>query len=180
MKTVFIALAVWTLLRASAPAQIAPGLDGTRFYSPAVNLERVEIGVLRTATKSVDIARYSFTDRELAEELVALAHAGVKIRVYRDRTEYQHEAERSDLNTTAILAAAGIEVRIKGQKDLMHLKAYRVDGCVRTGSANWSPTGLKHQDNDVRYECSPEAAEQFSREFEELWQRPSNLAVIGR
>ena len=45
---------------------------------------------------------YSFTDRELAQELVDLARSGVKIRVYRDRSEYQQEMERSDLNTSAI------------------------------------------------------------------------------
>jgi phosphatidylserine/phosphatidylglycerophosphate/cardiolipin synthase-like enzyme len=37
--------------------------------------------MLRTAKVSVDVAMYSFTDRELAEELVALAHSGVKVRV---------------------------------------------------------------------------------------------------
>ena len=89
--------------------------------------------------------------------------------------------ERSDLNTTAMLVAVGIEVRIKGQKDLMHLKSYAVDGtCVRTGSANWSPTGLRRQDNDVRYDCSPAAVEAYSREFDELWQRPMNLDVSGK
>ena len=58
--------------------------------------------MLRSAKGSVDIAMYSFTDRELAEELVDLARSGIKIRVYRDRTEYQQEVERSDLNTTAM------------------------------------------------------------------------------
>ena len=133
--------------------------------------------MLRSAKKSVDIAMYSFTDRHRAPALGELSGAGVMFRVYRARTDYRQDMDRSDLNTTAILTAAGIEVRIKGQKDLMHLKAYRSDGCVRTGSANWSPTGLKRQDNDVRYECSPAAAEQFSSEFEELWRRPSNLIV---
>ena len=178
MKTLSISFAL-ALILPTALAEQTPALDGMHLYSPATNLEQSELEMLRSAKSSVDIAMYSFTDRELAEELVDLARSGVKIRVYRDRTEYQHEVERSDLNTTAMLTAAGIEVRIKGQKDLMHLKSYRAGGCVRTGSANWSPTGLKRQDNDVRYECSPAAAEQFGREFEELWQRPSNL-IVGR
>ena len=39
----------------------------------------------------------------------------------------------------------------------MHLKSYAVDGgLLRTGSAKWSPTGLKRQDNDVPYETSLE------------------------
>ena len=180
MKILAIPFALALFIPAALGAQ-TPSLDGAHLYSPATNLEQSELTMLRTAKRSVDIAMYSFTDREIAEELVELARVGVKVRVYRDRTEYQHEAERSDLNTTAMLTGAGIEVRIKGQKDLMHLKSYAIDGtCVRTGSANWSPTGLKRQDNDVRYECSPAAAEQFARKFEELWRRPSNLSVSGQ
>ena len=49
----------------------------------------------------------------------------------------------------------------------MHLKSYAIDGrMLRTGSANWSPTGLKRQDNDVRYEVSTEAVKRFERKFE--------------
>lgn len=38
-------------------------------YSPGTKLERSEMVQLDTATRSVDVAMYSFTDRELAEEL---------------------------------------------------------------------------------------------------------------
>ena len=51
-------------------------------YSPETNLERSEPAQLETATRSVDVAMYSFTDRELAEELAALARKGVRVRVY--------------------------------------------------------------------------------------------------
>lgn len=88
--------------------------------------------------------------------------------MYRDREQFQQEAQSGRVTTTSILAAAGIVVRIKGARDLMHLKSYVVDRrLLRTGSANWSPTGLKRQDNDVRYEASPEAAERFEVKFEE-------------
>ncbi len=57
----------------------------------------------------------------------------------------------------------------------MHLKSYAVDGrLLRTGSANWSPTGLKRQDNDVRYEFSPTAVEHFEEKFNEMWDRAGN------
>ena len=59
---------------------------------------------------------YSFTDRELAEELAGLARSGVKIRVYRNRTEHKHEIEHRDVNTTTIPLIAGIQVRVKGAK----------------------------------------------------------------
>ena len=112
--------------------------------------------------------RCTASRRELAEKLVELAREGVRVRVYRDRTEYK-QVKRSGENTTAMLAAAGIEVRVKGQKDLMHLKSYAVDDrCLRTGSANWSPTGLKRQDNEIAIDCTPAPVESFEKEFEEI------------
>ncbi len=147
-------------------------------YAPGTNLERSELVQLETATRSVDVAMYSFTDRELAEELATLAHRGVHIRVYRDREQFSQEMQSGGPTTTSILLAAGIEVRVKGARDLMHLKSYAVDGrLLRSGSANWSPTGLKRQDNDVLYEMSPEAVERFGRKFEEMWTKPSNTTA---
>ncbi len=143
-------------------------------YSPEANLERSELAQLETATRTLDLAMYSFTDRELAEELAALARKGVRVRVYRDREQFQQE-ERGSVTTTSILLAAGIEVRVKGARDLMHLKSYAIDGrLLRTGSANWSPTGLKRQDNDVLYESSPEAVGRFEAKFEEMWTKSTN------
>ncbi len=143
-------------------------------YSPGTNLERSEIATLETATRSVDVAMYSFTDREIAEELANLARKGVRVRVYRDRTQFQEEGRSDGVTATSILLAAGVEVRVKGARDLT------IDGrLLRTGSANWSPTGLKRQDNDVRYESSPEAAEQFEEKFTEMWSRAGNSTATA-
>ncbi len=74
-----------------------------------------------------------------------------------------------------------VEVRIKGGRDLMHLKSYAIEGrFLRTGSANWSPTGLKRQDNDVRYESSLEAVERFEKKFSEMWDRAGNIPAEAR
>ena len=76
------------------------------------------------------------------------------------------------ISTTGILLAAGIEVRVKGAKDLMHLKSYAIDGhLLRSGSANWSPTGLKRQDND--------AVGRFEAKFEEMWAKPTNTSATS-
>ena len=165
-------------LLASIPGRAQTAED---LYSPGDNLERSELAQLDTATRTIDIAMYSFTDRYLAEELAALARKGVRIRVYRDREQFAQEAQREAGTTTrGILLAAGVEIRVKGARDLMHLKSYAVDGrLLRTGSANWSPTGLKRQDNDVLYESSPQAAERFERKFEEMWAKASNTTPSG-
>ena len=48
---------------------------------------------LSSAKVSIDVAMYSFTDHELAEELVRLAKSGVRVRVYRDWREYEQEKD---------------------------------------------------------------------------------------
>ena len=169
--------AAYVLLSLALAAVPLGAQTDAHLYSPETNLERSELAQLETATRSIDVAMYSFTDRELAEELAALARKGVRVRVYRDREQIQQEGQGS-VTTTSILLAAGIEVRVKGARDLMHLKSYAIDGhLLRSGSANWSPTGLKRQDNDVLYESSPEAVARFETKFEEMWTKTSNTVA---
>ena len=150
------------LLVAGAPAW---SQTAAHLYSPGSNLERYELAQLETATRTLDVAMYSFTDRELAEKLASLARKGVRVRVYRDREQVSQEMLWGGVTTTGILLTAGVEVRVKGTKNLMHLKSYAIDGrLLRSGSANWSPTGLKRQDNDVLYETAPDAVRTFRGE----------------
>jgi len=48
---------------------------------------------------------------------------------------------------------------------------------THTGSANWSPSGEKRQDNDANYSTDPNAIERFERNFEALWNRSDNIVV---
>ncbi len=129
--------AAYVLLGLLLAAVSGAAQTGVHLYSPGTNLEQSELAQLETATRSVDVAMYSFTDRYLAEELAAVARKGVRVRVYRDREQFQQEAQRGGPTTTAILLAAGVEVRVKGARDLMHLKSYAIDGrLLRSGSAN--------------------------------------------
>jgi phosphatidylserine/phosphatidylglycerophosphate/cardiolipin synthase-like enzyme len=64
----------------SGPDVCAASPHAIVLYAPESNLERREIETLRAAKVSVDIAMYSFTDRDLAEELVRLAKSGVRVR----------------------------------------------------------------------------------------------------
>ncbi len=170
-----VAHVLFALLLAAVP--LGAQTDA-HLYSPGTNLERSELAQLETATRTLDVAMYSFTDRELAEELATLARKVVRVRVYRDREQFSQEMQWGGVTTTSILLAAGVEVRVKGAKDLMHLKSYAIDGhMLRSGSANWSPTGLKRQDNDVLYESSPEAVGRFEAKFEEMWAKPTNTVA---
>jgi phosphatidylserine/phosphatidylglycerophosphate/cardiolipin synthase-like enzyme len=149
-------------------------------YSPSSNLEPEEIAILAKARRKIDIAMYSFTDLDVANASALEARAGIRIRVYRDGDQYAQEESRAAgrPTTSSILRAAGVEVRVKSQRDLMHLKSYEVDDSfLRTGSANWSRSGLTYQDNDVVYIQLPQAVKAFEADFEAMWSRPDNLAL---
>ena len=151
-------------------------------FSPAENLEQLDLERLERAQRSVDIAMYAFTDKYIAETLVRLAQKGVRVRLYRDRSQYlseqQNAAQHRDLSTTGLLRRErNIEIRIKAssRRDLMHLKSYLVDGeLLRDGSANWSPAGLKRQDNNAHFTNDPAQVRAFRERFEEMWADPGN------
>jgi phosphatidylserine/phosphatidylglycerophosphate/cardiolipin synthase-like enzyme len=109
----------------SSSTLCTPTAHAVVLYAPESNLERSEIETLRTAKVSVDVAMYSFTDRELAAELVRLARSGVRVRVYRDSKESMQENQRGS-STTPTLLAGGVEVRVKASQDLMHFNYVRL------------------------------------------------------
>ena len=153
-------------------------LADAEHFSPAENLEQLDIEVLDRARRTVDIAIYAFTDRYIAQELIELANRGVHIRLYRDREQWEHEQYRGNSTTEMLAGNPNIKIRVKQSKTLMHLKSYIVDDVLlRTGSANWSPTGLKRQDNNARYTADRPAVQSFDQEFDEMWSRPGNEVI---
>ncbi|HTC92988.1 MAG TPA: phospholipase D-like domain-containing protein [Terriglobales bacterium] len=154
-------------------------------FSPPEDLEHLDLYRLEHARLSMDIAMYSFTDKPLADELIKLAHDGVEIRIYRDREQYDTEqrnaAQHHDQSTTDMFRGEqNIQVRVKasGRRDLMHLKAYLIDGTLlRDGSANWSPAGEKTQDNNARFTNNPIEIRFFNDDFEQMWARSDNEVV---
>ena len=61
----------------------------------------------------------------------------------------------------------------------MHLKAYAVDGArLRTGSGNFSHSGLAFQDNDLILVDDPATVAEFERNFDAIWSRGGNAEAM--
>ena len=166
-----------------APLSVtAAGAEAGNHFSPAENLEQLDIDQIALAHRTLDIAMYAFTDRYLAEAVIEAAHRGVQVRIYRDRSQFEEEQRNADLHHERSLSdmfhrQPNIEIRIKNsnERNLMHLKAYLVDGkLLRDGSANWSPSGLKRQDNNSHFTTDPGQVHAFQQVFEEMWARRNN------
>jgi phosphatidylserine/phosphatidylglycerophosphate/cardiolipin synthase-like enzyme len=185
MKTMRICSWMRAALIAALGAAMASGGGGTfchaqassetpvpagTYYAPVASLEPLDVKVLASAEKTVDLAAFSLTDAAIAKALAADAGRGVKIRIYLDR------CARIPLHN--LLDLPGVTVKVKFSKVLMHLKSYEIDGMlVRDGSANFSEQGESRQDNSATFTSDPRALAVFKFKFEEMWARPDNLTV---
>jgi hypothetical protein len=118
------------------------------FYGPKENLERVDSSLLgQGTTDHLDLAMYSFTDRVLAEQLLRLARNGVNTHIYWDNNQqYNGELRRDDSVIRLLAGNENIQVRVKDNHSLMHLKAWSNGTLLREGSANWRLSGERYQD----------------------------------
>ncbi len=181
-----LAATLWYTQRAQRPAPVlqraaAGSVVEESHFSPAENLEQLDLAQLDGAQRSLDIAMYAFTDKYLADAVVRAARRGVQVRLYRDHSQYDDEQRKagqhdSQSTTEMFRGEPNIQLRVKSSRELMHLKAYCVDGALlRDGSANWSPSGLKRQDNNLRFTTDPRQVQQYQQVFDGLWTRENEV-----
>jgi phosphatidylserine/phosphatidylglycerophosphate/cardiolipin synthase-like enzyme len=167
----------------AAWAEKGPKVDGSQpeiHYAPRENLESLDAREIGLAGLSIDMAAYVLSDPRIIEALTAAAERGVLIRLYLDRSQFaEHGPTRGGL-IEALLAHPNVVARVKGEGVLMHLKAYAVDGAVlRTGSGNFSRSGLASQDNDAIFITDPAVVDAFEGNFERIWARAQNIEALN-
>jgi phosphatidylserine/phosphatidylglycerophosphate/cardiolipin synthase-like enzyme len=148
-------------------------------YAPRENLENLDARAIGRAELSIDMAAYVLSDARIIEALTDAAERGVLIRLYLDKSQFaEHGPTRGGL-VEALLAHPNVVARVKGEGVLMHLKAYAVDGtALRTGSGNFSRSGLASQDNDAIFITDPAVVDAFESNFERIWARAQNVGAL--
>ena len=149
-------------------------------YAPRENLESLDAREIGRAELSIDMAAYVLSDQRIIEALTDAAERGVLVRLYLDRSQFaEHGAARGGL-VEALLAHPNVAARVKAESVLMHLKAYAIDGTVlRTGSGNFSRSGLASQDNDAIFIADPAVVDAFESNFERIWARAHNIEALN-
>ena len=155
----------------TAPVRIA--------YGPGNGFEAIDPELIAQAKDRIDMAAYVLSDERIIEALSRAAERGVTIRLYLDPEQFRRIAG-ANINMVALVNQPNVSARIKAeQNDMMHIKSFAVDGrWLRTGSANFSWAGERRQDNDILVIDSPEAAREFSRNFDLIWARRDNSEAI--
>jgi phosphatidylserine/phosphatidylglycerophosphate/cardiolipin synthase-like enzyme len=156
----------------SAQSPCPVGAAAEIHYGPGEDLEKIDVALIREASKQIDMAAYVLTDSAVIEALRDASSHGVKVRGWRDASE---AARLSEFDVKAQLGGLvqGLEIRSSAPGgELMHLKGYCVDNrLLRTGSANFSRSGQTRQDNDLVALRGASVCAGFDAKFDRAWAR---------
>lgn len=139
------------------------------FASPNVTeiIESELTSLIQSASSTIDVAMYSFTNNLLEQALVYASRQRVKVRVLLDDAQDSPNTKQGQyLN----LINASIDVVVENVQGKMHHKFMIIDNAiVITGSYNWSDAAKKNNcENIVVIRCRTIAAV-FTAEFTRLW-----------
>jgi len=138
--------------------ELTAGLD-----APTGGIPDVVAETIAEAEQTVDIAIYEFDLMPLAEAVLAAYERGVRVRVVTD-TDSWEEGPIQDLR------AAGIPVAADERSAIMHNKFVVLDeAAVWTGSMNFTRNDAYRNNNSFMYLRSTRLAENYTREFEEMF-----------
>ncbi len=178
----FLSACVAVAALGAAWAENKPEAERSRpeiHYAPRENLESLDARTIGRAELSIDMAAYVLSDLRIIEALTDAAERGVLIRLYLDKSQFAEHGATSGGPVEALLAHPNVVARVKGEGVLMHLKAYAIDGAVlRTGSGNFSRSGLASQDNDAIFVMDPAIVDAFESNFERIWARAQNIGAL--
>lgn len=139
------------------------------YFTPyqAVDAHSYFLSWLDSATKSVRMCAYGFTDKEIADHLVALHNKGVSVSVVMDQSQ---SAGAYQIPIVKELRNAGIEVAIGHSEHgaLVHSKFCIVDGIkVEDGSWNYTKSA-NMQDNTLNFIDDPERSLRFTAFWQQI------------
>jgi phosphatidylserine/phosphatidylglycerophosphate/cardiolipin synthase-like enzyme len=135
------------------------------YFSLSDNPQKEIIKNINQAQAFINIAMYTFTDKEIALPLIDAQERGVKVRVYLDRSQIG-----STYSISRLLVQKGIKVRISTNNYIMHHKFAIIDNhLLLTGSYNWTFAANNKNEENLMVIDDPEIIKIFQNQFVNLW-----------
>ena len=139
------------------------------YFVPGDDVEARLIDLANDADKSIYAAIHELSVEDITTAFIDAHNRGVEVKVviekdYSDPDEHTHSAAQYDR-----LDELGL-VKTDDRSALMHNKFVVIDNrTVWTGSANLTERGVNHNNNNVILIESVQLAENFTTEFNEMW-----------
>lgn len=142
------------------------GFQLETYFSPEDSPSRRIIELIDGAENNIYFMAYSFTSNDIADALIEQAQRGVAVRGVFDRGQTRANAGTEFTK----MRAAGIDVRLDGNKNKMHHKVMIIDEqVVITGSYNFSLSAERINDENVIVLHNRDIAGKFLDEFERVF-----------
>ena len=141
------------------------------YFSLSDNPQKTIIKNINQAEAFINIAMYTFTDKEILLPLINAQERSVKVRVYLDRSQIE-----STYSISRLLVQKGIKVRISTNNYFMHNKFAIIDNrLLLTGSYNWTASANNRNDENLMVIDDPEIIGLFQNQFVNLWTNKYSL-----
>ncbi|NBD25838.1 phospholipase D-like domain-containing protein [Paenibacillus glycinis] len=165
----------------ASPSASAPAAEGIQaewaFTQADQQPERLLIGVIDGAARTLDIAIYSLTKPDIVDAIKRAQTRGVAVRIITDRIQAQGKSQREALK---LLGSAGIPMKQNKHSGLMHLKMTIADGkTATTGSFNYSKAASTDNDEVLMVLRGGEVAQSFESQFQAMWEDADGFDSIS-
>jgi len=144
------------------------------YFSLYDDPESIIIKNIDNAEEFINIAMYTFTDREIAQAILRAKDRGVDIKIYLDRSQVNAKYSKS-----RYFINNGMEgIRISSNNYIMHNKFAVIDNeIVITGSYNWTASAGKRNDENLLVIDDKNIIKKYQNQFNNLW---SNKYITER
>ncbi|MDD5014707.1 MAG: phospholipase D-like domain-containing protein [Atribacterota bacterium] len=137
------------------------------YFSLYDDPESIIIKNIDDSKEFINIAMYTFTDREIAQAIIRAKDRGVSIKIYLDRSQVNAEYSKS-----RYFINNGMEegIRISSNNYIMHNKFAVIDNeIVITGSYNWTASAGERNDENLLVIDDENIVKKYQNQFNNLW-----------
>ena len=136
------------------------------YFSLYDDPESIIIKNIDNAKEFINIAMYTFTDREIAQAILRAKDRGVDIKIYLDRSQVNAKYSKS-----RYFINNGIEgIKISSNNYIMHNKFAVIDNEIAiTGSYNWTASAGERNDENLLVIDDKNIIKKYQNQFNNLW-----------
>ena len=135
-------------------------------FTPNKQCQLQIIGEINKAKDSIFIQAYSFTDRDIAQALVAAAHRGVQVQVLLDKSNRNDKRSAKDL-----IIQNNLPLRFDSPAGIAHSKTIIIDNqLVISGSYNFSTAAYTRNTENLLILNSPGLAKEYIQNWLKRWE----------
>jgi phosphatidylserine/phosphatidylglycerophosphate/cardiolipin synthase-like enzyme len=147
------------------PSVNLEGIEIETYFSPDDGTVHKIVDLINGASSSLDLLAFTITSDPISNAFLAAVQRDIEVRGVVEAS--QISAMGSDVST---LRAAGLDIRLDGNSNLMHHKVLIIDSrIVLLGSYNFTRSAEENNDENTLIVYDPALAEQFLIEFDRLY-----------